>query len=99
MSVVGGAAGGEGEGAAGCNDKNKNPTIECGEQKQKVQKKHPKPPQGAPNILSRPSGRSFRPVPRLHDEGAVTKELRNLAEQGWEPLPLVTTKRFMFESA
>ena len=31
MSVVGGAAGGEGEGAAGCNDKNKNPTIECGE--------------------------------------------------------------------
>ena len=35
MSVVGGAAGGEGEGAAGCNDKNKNPTIECGEQKQK----------------------------------------------------------------
>ena len=32
MSVVGGAAGGEGEGAAGCNDKNKNPTIECGKQ-------------------------------------------------------------------
>ena len=31
ISVVGGAAGGEGEGAAGCNDKNKNPTIECGE--------------------------------------------------------------------
>ena len=31
MSVVGGAAGGEGEGAAGCNDKNKNSTIECGE--------------------------------------------------------------------
>ena len=35
MSVVGGAAGGEGGGAAGCNDKNKNPTIECGEQKNK----------------------------------------------------------------
>ena len=33
MSVVGGAAGGEGEGAAGCNDKNKNPTIECGEKR------------------------------------------------------------------
>ena len=31
MSVVGGAAGEEGEGAAGCNDKNKNPTIEYGE--------------------------------------------------------------------
>ena len=30
MSVVGGAAGGEG-GVAGCNDKNKNPMIECGE--------------------------------------------------------------------
>ena len=30
---VGGAAGGEGGGAAGCNDKNKNPTIECGELK------------------------------------------------------------------
>ena len=29
MCDVGGAAGGEG--AAGCNDKNKNPTIECGE--------------------------------------------------------------------
>ena len=36
MSVVGGAAGGEGEGAAGCNDKNKNPTIECGEQANKT---------------------------------------------------------------
>ena len=35
MSVVGGAAGGEGEGAAGCNDKNKNPTIECGEKNKK----------------------------------------------------------------
>ena len=39
MSVVGGAAGGEGEGAAGCNDKNKNPTIECGEQKEGDQKR------------------------------------------------------------
>ena len=29
MCDVGGAAGGEG--AAGCNDKNKNPTIECAE--------------------------------------------------------------------
>ena len=38
MSVVGGAAGGEGEGAAGCNDKNKNPTIECGEQQQKYRR-------------------------------------------------------------
>ena len=28
----GGGAAGAGEGAAGCNDKNKNPTIECGEQ-------------------------------------------------------------------
>ena len=36
MSVVGGAAGGEGEGAAGCNDKNKNPTIECGEKIQET---------------------------------------------------------------
>ena len=25
--------GAAGEGAAGCNDKNKNPTIECGEKK------------------------------------------------------------------
>ena len=31
ISVVGEAAGEEEEGAAGCNDKNKNPTIECGE--------------------------------------------------------------------
>ena len=35
MLVVGGAAGGEG-GAVGCNDKNKNPTIECGEKKTKI---------------------------------------------------------------
>ena len=38
MSVVGGAAGGEGEGAAGCNDKNKNPTIERGEKQKNVEK-------------------------------------------------------------
>ena len=31
MSIMGGVAGGEREGAARCNDKNKNPTIECGE--------------------------------------------------------------------
>ena len=31
MLVVGGAAGGKGEGAAACNDKNKNFTIKCGE--------------------------------------------------------------------
>ena len=33
VMLGGGGAAGAGEGAAGCNDKNKNPTIECGEQK------------------------------------------------------------------
>ena len=33
MCDVGGAAGGEG--AAGCNEKNENPTIECGEKSPK----------------------------------------------------------------
>ena len=43
MSVVGGAAGGEGEGAAGCNDKNKNPTIECGEKPTRHHQKNQRP--------------------------------------------------------
>ena len=47
----GGGAAGAGEGAAGCNDKNKKPTIECGEKRKPSNKQETSNKQTTPNMV------------------------------------------------